>query len=608
MANWGKDFRHSEKLFRVNLLARDILSKSTAVIKSLTLAVLYFATVLFFLLFVYYIGFSHTDEAFLRMRRAFHIVFILLFISRLIVGILSLKREKRLSFGIRISVLVFSFFVFLPVSGIVNSESVFWNFFGSDGVVIVTSFVIGILEIPRIFRLISSVNFPPALIFSSSFLLIILIGSGLLMLPNSRTVPLRYQDVLFTSVSAVCVTGLTVTDTVSSFTYMGKIIILCLIQLGGLGIMTFTGFFSYLFTSKSSLQERLLLKDIFSSESLGNLFKILIKILFFTFLLEAGGAVLIYYSLGPGSADRVFYSMFHSVSAFCNAGFSVFPDGLMSESLNKNYILLSSITILIIAGGLGFPVMIRFYSVVKSRLHDVLDFIFRRQFHLKRERLDVGSRIALITTLLLIISGTIILFLTERKSSISGMSIPGQLFLSYFNSVTARTAGFNMSDLTILCNPSVFILIMLMWIGASPGSTGGGIKTSTFSLAVLSSWSNIRGRKSLEIGRTEINPGTLNRVLSIITLSLLFIGTGFFGLLIAEPGKNPVHLLFEAVSAFSTTGLSLADSSTLSHSGKSIVMMLMFAGRVGPLTLLTGLFFAGSRKYYSYPGKFISIN
>jgi potassium uptake TrkH family protein len=428
------------------------------------------------------------------------------------------------------------------------------------------------------------------------------------MLPNSRTVPVSYQDALFTSVSAVCVTGLTVMDTATSFTDMGKIIILCLIQLGGLGMMTFTGFFSYIFTSRSSLQERMLLQDIFSAESLGNLFQILVKIVVFTFLLEAAGALIILSSLSEEMPRRIFYSLFHSVSAFCNAGFSIFPAGLMSDDIRQNYVLLSAISVLIITGGLGFPVMIRFYAVVKSRIAIIWDYIFRIRFRSKREKLDTGSKIALMTTLFLVLAGTVIFFLTERKSSMNSMTVSGQLFLSYFNSVTTRTAGFNMSDLTLLGYPAILFMTFLMWIGASPGSTGGGIKTSTFTLALLSAWSNIRGRKSLEISGREINQGTLNRILSIIILSLLLVGTGYFALLITETGKNPIYLLFESVSAFSTTGLSLADTSTLSHPGKNVIMVLMFVGRVGPLTLLTGLFFAGSRKYYSYPGGDISIN
>jgi len=602
------NFVNREDIFKVILYARVILKQVIVILKSALLAVFYLTVILFFALVTYYIGFVHTEESVGKMNEAFRILLVILFLSRAVVGVLSLEMEKYFSLSLRVTVFFFSLLVVLPSSGIVHSSSRFWAFFSSDGMVITTCFIIGIMEVPRLFGLISSVNFPPALIFSSSFLLIILVGSGLLMLPNSRTVPVSYQDALFTSVSAVCVTGLTVMDTATSFTDMGKIIILCLIQLGGLGMMTFTGFFSYIFTSRSSLQERMLLQDIFSAESLGNLFQILVKIVVFTFLLEAAGALIILSSLSEEMPRRIFYSLFHSVSAFCNAGFSIFPAGLMSDDIRQNYVLLSAISVLIITGGLGFPVMIRFYAVVKSRIAIIWDYIFRIRFRSKREKLDTGSKIALMTTLFLVLAGTVIFFLTERKSSMNSMTVSGQLFLSYFNSVTTRTAGFNMSDLTLLGYPAILFMTFLMWIGASPGSTGGGIKTSTFTLALLSAWSNIRGRKSLEISGREINQGTLNRILSIIILSLLLVGTGYFALLITETGKNPIYLLFESVSAFSTTGLSLADTSTLSHPGKNVIMVLMFVGRVGPLTLLTGLFFAGSRKYYSYPGGDISIN
>jgi Trk-type K+ transport system membrane component len=397
-------------------------------------------------------------------------------------------------------------------------------------------------------------------------------------------------------------------NTEASFTMMGKLIIMCLIQIGGLGMMTFTGFFSYIFTSKSTLQERMLLQDIFSSESIGNLFNILIKIVLFTFLAEAAGALIIYFSLSETMEGRGFFSLFHSVSAFCNAGFSTLSAGLMSPEASTNYVLLSSVSTLIIIGGLGFPVILRLYAIAKSKAVIFYDKISKKRFHTRIERLDAGSKIVMTTTFFLLLAGTLIFYFVERKSSMNGISVPDQLFISFFNSVTVRTAGFNMSDLTLLGYPAIFLMISLMWIGASPGSTGGGIKTSAFNIAVRSAWSNIRGNKSLEIGNREINPGTINRVLSIIILSLVVISTGFFFLLITDPGKNPVHLFIESVSAYSTVGLSLADTSTLSNTGKGIIMLLMFIGRVGPLTLLTGIFISERKKYYKYPGCDIAIN
>lgn len=600
----GKD----EKIFKFLLYTGDRLRIFLKYLESISLFLFSLTVFLFILMFIYYIGFDHSSENIRKMAVSFRITLQLMFIIRLILGLLSLKRRKIMPLFFRMLILLFSFMVILANSDPVKSSAGFRAVFNGNGMVITACFTLGIVEISKLFRLISSVNIPPALIFSSSFLLIILIGSGLLMLPNSNTVSIRYIDALFTSVSAVCVTGLTVVNTSTSFTEMGKIIIICLIQLGGLGMMTFTGFFSYIFTSRASLHERMLLQDLFSSESLGNLYNILIKIVLFTFAAEAAGALIIYFSLNEDIPGRSFISVFHSVSAFCNAGFSTFPDGLMSHQTIRNYTMLTAISVLIIFGGLGFPVIIRLFEVGKTRIVILRDYIFHRRFYSRRERLDSSGKIVLVTTLFLISFGTLIFFLVERKSSMTGMSLSEQFFLSYFNSVTARTAGFNMSNLSLIGYPAVFLIILLMWIGASPGSTGGGIKTSTFTIAVLSAWSNIRGRKNLEIANREINPGTLNRVLSIIFLSVMVIGIGFFCLLLSDPLKNPVYLLFEAVSAFSTTGLSLADSSTLSQTGKIIVIILMFTGRVGPLTFFTGLFFSGRKKYYKFPVGDISIN
>ena len=597
-----------ELIFKIFLHIKDGLKKIFSFIKTFSQILYSLTSLTFLLIFTYFIGFSHTVTELEKLTNAFRAILLILFISRLIVGLISFERKRYLSLSLRTGILIFSFFVLFANSGIVDRTAPLWHLFSGNGPVIVACLILSALEFSRVFQLVSSANIPPALVFSSSFLIIILIGSGLLMLPNSRTETYGYLNALFTSVSAVCVTGLTVVSTAGSFTLMGKIIILCLIQVGGLGIMTFTGFFSYIFTSRATLQERMLLQDMFSSESLGNLFKILIQIILFTFLAEGVGALVIYFSLSDEISGRAFFSIFHSVSAFCNAGFSTVPHGLMEPLVNRNHLLLSSIMVLIIIGGLGFPVIVKLYYLTKSKIRVFYGFLRGRNSQSKREWLDAGSKIVIRATILLLLSGALIYYFVERNNSMKNMVTGEQFFLSFFNSVTARTAGFNMSNLTSIGYPAIFMIIFLMWIGASPGSTGGGIKTSAFAIAVRSAWSNIRGRKALEISGREINPGTINRVLSIIILSIIVIGTGFFCLLIFEPGKNPVYLLFETVSAFSTVGLSLADTSTLSQGGKLIVIVLMFVGRVGPLTLLTGLFFSGRKKYYSLPGGDIAIN
>jgi trk system potassium uptake protein len=607
MENEDKKQNIREKIFKILLYSGDRLRMLTRIFEAIIRFIFSLTIIMFLLMFIYYIGFIHAEESISKMTVAFRSMLLILFISKLVLGLISIEK-KIFSLIFRIAVLVFSLLIIISNSGLVDVTVRFWSRFYGNGLVITACILIALLEIHRFFDLISSVNFPPALVFSSSFMVVILIGSGLLMLPNSRTVPLNFIDALFTSVSAVCVTGLSVVSTAGSFTEMGKIIILCLIQIGGLGMMTFTGFFSFIFTSRTTLRERMLLQDMFSEDSLGNLFKILIKIVLFTFFAEAAGAIVIYLSLGDDMAGKGFFSIFHAISAFCNAGFSTLPDGLMSPVTNRNYIMLSAISILIIIGGFGFPVFLRLYVVAKNKIVLIYCFLFRRISHSRRERFDAGSKIVMVTTLLLLFGGALIFYAVERKTSMSGLSGKEQLFLSFFNSVTARTAGFNMSNLNLIGYPAIFLLIFLMWVGASPGSTGGGIKTTSFTIAVGSAWSIIRGRKHLDIFNREISHGTIIRVLSIIILSLIVTGTGFFLLLLSEPSKNPVHLLFESVSAFSTVGLSLADTSTLSQTGKGIIISLMFIGRVGPLTFLTGLFISGKKKYYKFPEGDLAIN
>ncbi|MFA5819905.1 MAG: potassium transporter TrkG [Bacteroidales bacterium] len=428
------------------------------------------------------------------------------------------------------------------------------------------------------------------------------------MLPKAHTIPLTFPDSLFTSVSAVCVTGLVVVNTATAFTPLGKIIILCLIQIGGLGIMTFTGFFSFIFTSSSSFRDRLLLKEIFSSQSLNNLFKLLTKIILWTFLIEITGAILIYSSLDLDSSNKVLFSIFHAVSAFCNAGFSTLSDGLFSAGIRHNYSIQITVALLVILGGIGFPVLLNAYSYLKQFIIVLIRKVQLRRIPVIHTQMNISGRVVVFMTLFLIVAGTGLYYLFESENSLSGMDNTQKFIISFFGSVSSRTAGFHITDISLWGYPTVFLMIFLMWIGASPGSTGGGIKTTTFGIALRSAYNSIKGRQHLIIGNREIGSGTIIRVLAIIFLSILIITSGFFCLLLSEPGKNPVHLLFECVSAFSTVGLSLADTSSFSQTGKIVVILLMFIGRVGPLTLLTGFLLSYHKKYSRYPEIDIIIN
>jgi potassium uptake TrkH family protein len=428
------------------------------------------------------------------------------------------------------------------------------------------------------------------------------------MMPKAHSGNLSYIDSLFTSVSAVCVTGLVVVDTATTFTILGKIIIMLLIQIGGLGIMTFTGFFSFIFASGSSFRNNLVLKELFSSETMNNLFRLLAKIIIFTLLIEGIGALLIYSSLDMDHRDGWLFSVFHAVSAFCNAGFSTLSGNLYSAEIRFNTTLQLSIAILIILGGIGFPVLISVYASFKYLIASMLRKLRGKLRPVKTVKKNVAASIVLLMTIILILTGTLLYYLFESEKSLKGMDNIQKVIISFFGSVSARTAGFNITEITLWSYPTIFMMIFLMWIGASPGSTGGGIKTTTFALAIRTTWNFIRGKEQLRIGNREISNSTITRVLSIIFLSFILIGSGFFCLLLSEPGKDPVKLLFECFSAYATVGLSIVDSTTLTSAGKMVDMILMFVGRVGPLTLLTGFLLSSRKRYSRYPEVEIMIN
>jgi len=563
---------------------------------------------LFLLGSIFYFGFSGSPENLERLKSSFRILFLLLYISKYLPELLSFRRPSALPAIFRSLVFIYCTVVLLTNFGFTDNRKLIWSFFSGNSRIIPAIILMGISEISGLFPMIRKTKIPPALIFAFSFILIILVGSGLLMLPNSHSGSLTFLDSLFTSVSAVCVTGLVTVDTSAAFTFTGKLIILCLIQIGGLGIMTFTGFFSYIFTSRSTFSDRMFLREIFSSESMSNLFKLLSKIILLTFLIEVAGALFIYTSLNSSFGDRFFFAVFHSVSAFCNAGFSTMPDNLASTVLRTNSMLQVAVALLIVLGGVGFPVLIGIYSSFKHFLVVLINKILQRRTPVKPEQQNIPSRIVWIMTFILIAGGAAGYYFLEAEKTLNGSDTIHKIIGSLFASISARTAGFNIINLSGWYYPTIYLMIFLMWIGASPGSTGGGIKTTTFAIAARAAWNTVRGGDRLKIGNREIGHNTIKRVLAIIILSLLIISAGFFSLLLSEPGKDPSHLLFECFSAYSTVGLSMVNSSTLSDQGKLVDILLMFIGRVGPLTLLTGFVPAYRRKYSAYPEIEIVIN
>lgn len=451
----------------------------------------------------------------------------------------------------------------------------------------------------------------PAQLFILSFLGIILMGSFLLILPNATYNGISYLDALFTSTSAVCVTGLAVVDTEMHFTTFGQTIIMILIQLGGLGILTFVSYFSYFFKGGTTYENQVVLTDITSSKKIGKVFSELKYIMFVTFGIELFSAVLIYLSLDSitfGSvSEKVFFSVFHSISAFCNAGFSLVSAGLYDQGFRFNYGLQLVVIMTFVLGGLGFPIVVNILKYMKYKLSNLFK-PSRRKSNYRVWVLTINSRITLITTVSISVVATLVFYILEYNNTLSEHSGFGKIVTALFGATTPRTAGFNTIDTSAMLLPTIMMVFLLMWIGASPQSTGGGIKTSTFAVAILNVLSLAKGKSRIEVFRRQIAEITVKRAFAIMSLSLVVIGTGIVMITIFDPEKDLRSIAFECFSAYSTVGLSLGITGSLSSGSKFVIIAVMFIGRVSVLSLIIAVFKQIKHQNYSYPIEEITIN
>ncbi len=452
----------------------------------------------------------------------------------------------------------------------------------------------------------------PAQLFIASFLLIIVVGTLLLLMPNASYTGISFIDALFTSASAVCVTGLVVNDTGTFFTPFGQYIILFLIQTGGIGIMTFTSYFSYFFLGSSSYENQLVMRDMTNAEKIAEVFSTLKKIIFITFIIELAGAAVIFptldKSLFESRSEALFFSVFHAVSAFCNAGFSTLSNSLYDVDFKYNYPLHLSVAALLIIGGLGFPIVFNFLKYLR---HLMINRIFvsgaRKAVHVPWV-ININTRIVMITTIALIAGGTILFYLFEYNNTLAEHDTGGKIVTAFFGAVTPRTAGFNTIHTASLNVSTIMIVIFLMWIGASPGSTGGGIKTSTFAVGVLNFISIARGKNRTELFRRKIANRSIRRAFAVVSLSFIVIAFAVFGVTFFDPGEDLIAVVFECFSAYSTVGLSMGITAELSNSSKIILILTMFVGRVSMLSILTAFLRNVKHLNYSYPTEEILIN
>ena len=470
-----------------------------------------------------------------------------------------------------------------------------------------------ITEISHFLQFLYSKTLNPGVLFVGSFAVLIVVGAFLLKVPNAHNGNISNLDTFFTSVSAVCVTGLIVVDTATQFTSFGQLVIMLLIQVGGLGFMTITGLLSYAVSGQSSLKTQIAFTDMMSTSKMGNIMHFVYRVVLVTLLIEAIGAVFIYFSLEDHlftrKTDKLFFCVFHSVSAFCNAGFSTYTNGLYEPEIRFNYTLQLILGMLVVFGGMGFPIVFNLGRYIRMKAANFLRYISRNP---RREYFPnvimLNSRLALTVNLVLLVFGFLAYIGFEQQNTLSQHStIYGKLVTCFFGSITPRTAGFNTVDLSQMRLPMVMIYILLMWIGASPGSTGGGIKTTTAGVAFLNMLAILKGQDRTEFFHSEISHQSIRRAFAIIISSLLIIGVAIFLITFNDGDKGFIQIAFEVFSAFSTVGLSLGITAGLGAVSKIVLMVTMFIGRVGTITLLV-IFIRQSRQlYYRYPKEDIAF-
>ncbi len=426
--------------------------------------------------------------------------------------------------------------------------------------------------------IIERLQLQPAQFVALSFLFLVSIGALLLELPISAisTKSISFVDALFTATSAVCVTGLSTISVIDNFSLFGQVVILLLIQVGGLGIMTLQSLMTILIGKSLGVKDRFVMQDLLDLSDTENLWDLVLDIVKYTFIIELWGIIVltIAFSFEGFEFGRAFYlGFFHSISAFCNAGFALFNNSL--ESFASKPLIHGTIAVLIMLGGLGFIVLKELRLVFSEK---------RRFVHFA-----LHTKIVLTSTIALIVVGTFIIFFGEYLNGLDGYSFFEKLQVSLFQSITLRTAGFNSMPLGSLHAYTIYLMMIFMFIGAGPGSTAGGIKVTTFAILIQSIRSTLKGQSKVEFFNRTIPSYQVVRATALAIISLITISLFILLLIKVEPEHDFLSLIFEVVSAFGTVGLSLGLTPHLSVAGKLVITLMMFIGRVGPLTMILAI-------------------
>jgi Trk-type K+ transport system membrane component len=538
-------------------------------------------------------------------------------VQELIYFLLDIRKEKtkktrRIKERILALLLLSNFFFRDTILGF------FVGMFPEINILDITLIYLGILQLTIIISYIfdflrdtkfSKIKIHPGAITALSFGLVILIGAGLLCMPKSvhPGQSISFIDALFTSTSSVCVTGLSTITIAEHFSIIGKVIILLLIQIGGIGVMTLSAFLAAILLGGLSFRMNVMLRDMLSEDNLGKITTVLKQISIFTFSVEFVGAVLMYFSLNNVTHHTNWFyfdshnlasAIFHSISSFCNAGLSIYPKDMMNPIIYKNYFFLGTSMALILIGGIGF-----------LAFHNLFGYlIYRKNKRLKKiRRLNSTTKLIFLVSSIMIVVGGSLIFITDTFSNSNWMKTTDRLFYSIYIVISAKTAGFAPIQITQFTNFSVLIIIIEMWIGASPGSTGGGIRNTTIGLLLLHLINYLRGKDNLHFGQRRIDPLSIQKAQIVFFATAIMTIISTVLLVLLEPSFSIIELAFEAISAISTTGLTLGITDRLESYSKYVLIGTMYIGRIGVITFLFAFFKEKDKLLYEYPNEKVII-
>ncbi|MBQ5452323.1 MAG: hypothetical protein IIU03_07005 [Bacteroidales bacterium] len=583
--------------------------------------VLFYTSIVIFFVAVYEIGFLGGDVDTHVLHKVYYayLFFYFVFFSVKMPTSLKNRGKKIYESVIKVLILIMMVFYLFNVNFVFDSvdyHGIVYRFLTSPDLVYLIIFAVFFIEVSKTTFKVLVAKIKPQALFALSFIVMVFIGAGLLKLPNAAHEKLPFVDCLFMATSATSITGLQCVDSAVEFTTLGQLVILTLLQIGGLGVMTFTCFIAYFFKDTSSFKADEMLGNMVGTQGMGSALKIVLTIVIYTFTIEIFGATAIYFSIRDSVfnnfTDEFKFSVYNSISAFCNAGFTTIPGSMTDETIFHNYYLKVVIAVLAILGGVGFPVLINLQNFLYHKLVNIKRVIINRKRYIYEPRLiNVNTKLAAIVSTSMFCFGTLSFMFFEWGNTLQAHETFWEKFVdSFYYSVMPRSAGFNDVSLSDMRLPTVMLLIFQMWVGASPISTGGGVKTTTFGVAFLVITGILRGKDRIEIFRRKIANSTVRTAFAVIMVSLIFIFTGSFLIAVFEEHNDKVNfisIVFETVSAYCTCGLSMGITDSLSTSSKLVLTFLMYVGRVGALTLVAAFFTPVKSQNYMYPKEQVYI-